>query len=447
MHWLRLFGIKTFPHGIHPAEYKQQTSAKSTRRLPFPPEVILPLSQHIGKPSLPIVRKGQYVERGELIATADGHLSVPLHASVAGTVTDVGLMPSPLQTKAPAIVIKTSPDSGQVPLMGPKRDIDAMSREDLIAAVKETGMVGLGGAEFPTHAKMLIPEGYRVHTVIVNGCECEPFITADHRVMLERVQHLLLGIRIAMKCTGAPRAIIGVEDNKRNVVETIRPALPNDGSITLELVATKYPQGAEKMLVKSLLDVEIPSGGYPYMVGICVFNITTLTELGALLPNSQGMIERTVTITGDDLQKVGNFRVPIGAPLRHVLEFAGLTGDHIELVLGGPMMGLPTASLDTPVIKGIGSVLVLDQRATRRSEIYPCIKCARCVQACPLSLNPSLLGQLAAKHQYELMASRYHLNDCFECGSCTYVCPANIPLVQYFRIAKAMNRKKHAHGS
>jgi electron transport complex protein RnfC len=304
-------------------------------------------------------------------------------------------------------------------------------------------MVGLGGAGFPTHFKMTVPEGRQVHTVIVNGCECEPFMTTDHRVMLENINNLMLGIRIAMKCTAADKAIIGVEDNKPDDLAAMKPHLPKDGSITLEAVASKYPQGAEKMLIYSLLGLEIPSGGLPLDLGLEVFNVATLAELGQLLPHGQGLIERTITITGDDLEKPGNYRVPIGTPLRYILQYAGFTGHEAELILGGPMMGAAAASLDTPVTKGTGTVLVLDQRATRNDDTLPCIKCSKCLQVCPINLNPSELGLLAAKRRYDVMEEQYHLNDCFECGCCSYVCPSNIPLVQYFRIAKIMNRTRH----
>jgi electron transport complex protein RnfC len=261
--------------------------------------------------------------------------------------------------------------------------------------------------------------------------------------MLENIDNLLLGIRIAMKCVAAPKAIIGIEDNKLDVLETIKPHLPSDGTITIEAVETKYPQGAEKMLAYSLLDIEIPSGGLPSDVGLAVFNVATLAEIGALLPKGQGLIERIITITGDDLEKPGNYLAPIGTPLRYLLDFAGFKGVEAELILGGPMMGMPARSLDVPITKGTGAVLVLDKRATKNDEILPCIKCTQCLQACPINLNPSELGLLAAKRQYDVMEEKYHLNDCFECGCCSYVCPSNIPLVQYFRIAKVLNRERH----
>ena len=442
MNLLQFFGKKTFAHGIHPLEYKE-TSHKETRRLPFPSRVILPLAQSIGKPAVSIVHKGQQVERGELIAKADGFVSVPLHAPVTGTVKEIDLVMTAKGTKEPAIIIETALSSGQVVLAGISQNYETLSRQDLVNAVKATGIVGLGGAAFPTHVKMSIPKDRNIHTIIVNGCECEPFLTTDHRVMLEQVHKLIRGINIAMKAVDAPKAIIGIENNKLDVLEAIKQHLPNDGSISIEAVETKYPQGAEKMLVKSLLGVEIPSKGLPSEIGLAVFNVATLAKIGELLPQGQPLIERIITITGDDLEKTGNYLVPLGTPLRHILNFAGFTGEEAELILGGPMMGMSAASLDIPVTKGTGAVLVLDKRATKRDDIMPCIKCSMCLQACPISLNPSEMGQLAAKRRYDVMEEQYNLNDCFDCGACSYVCPSNIPLVQYFRIAKAINRERH----
>ncbi len=444
MNLLKFFGKKTFSHGIHPEEYKTETNTKATRRLPFAPEIIVPLAQSIGKPAKAIVYKGQHVTRGEMIAAADGFMSVPIHAPVTGTVITIDKLPVAKGGKAPAIAIKTSLDSGQIIVnSGIQQDYLQMSRQDLIKAVQNIGMVGLGGASFPTHVKMSIPEGCSIHTVLVNGCECEPFLTTDHRVMLEKIEVLLLGLRIAMKCVDAPKAIIGIENNKRDVLEAIKAYLPADQSITIEAIDTKYPQGAEKMLATALLDIEIPSRALPSEMGLAIFNVATLAQIGELLPKGQGLIERIITITGDDLEKAGNYLAPIGTPLQYILDYAGFTGEEAEVILGGPMMGIAAHSLDVPIVKGTGAILVLDSRATKRDDILPCIKCTQCLQACPIHLNPSEMGQLAAKRQYDVMETDYHLNDCFECGACSYVCPSNIPLVQYFRIAKTLNRERH----
>ena len=318
-----------------------------------------------------------------------------------------------------------------------------MDAKQIINAVKETGLVGLGGAGFPSYAKLLLPKDRRIHTIVVNGCECEPFLTTDHRIMLEKVDDLIRGIQIVMKAVDAKCSIIGIEDNKLEVLDAIKPRLPDDGQIEIEAVETKYPQGAEKMLVKSLLGVEIPSRGLPSEIGLAVFNVATMAELGRLLPNRQGLIERIITVTGDDLDNPGNYLVPIGTPLQSILDMAVFKGREAEIILGGPMMGLPVSSLQTPVTKSTGGVLVLDQHAYKPKDILPCIKCSLCLQACPINLNPSELGLLASKRRYDVMEEQFHLNDCFECGACSYVCPSNIPLVQYFKIAKNLNRERH----
>ncbi|KAF3984161.1 MAG: electron transport complex subunit RsxC [Methylococcales symbiont of Hymedesmia sp. n. MRB-2018] len=443
MNLFNLFGKKTFPKGIHPEGFKEETHDHQARRLPFAHQIILPLSQNIGKPAIPIVHIGQQVQRGEVIAKADGFMSVPLHASVSGSIKKIDLVPNARGNKEQAIIINTALSSAQTHIIGSSNDFASMSRKDLIQAVQNTGMVGLGGASFPTHVKMNIPDDCDIHTILINGCECEPFLTTDHRIMLEQIEFLIHGIYIAMKAVNAPKAIIGVEDNKLNVLEAIQPHLPADGSISIEAVVTKYPQGAEKMLVYSLLGMEIPSGKLPSSIGVAIFNVATLAAIGELLPHSQGLIERIVTITGDDLNKPGNYMVPLGTPLSHILEYAEFTGNEAELVLGGPMMGMPAGFLDTPVKKGTGAVLVLNKRATKHDDILPCIKCTQCLQVCPINLNPSELGMLATKRRYDVMEENYHLNDCFECGCCSYVCPSNIPLVQYFRIAKTLNHERH----
>lgn len=441
---LNIFGRKTFAHGVHPIGYKEETHDHQIRRLPFAPVIKLPLNQSSGKPAIPVVHIGQQVQRGELIAKADGFMSVPIHATVAGTIKAIDLIPDATTgNKEKSIIIQTALSSPQTPIKGKLREYQTMSTDQLISAIQETGMVGLGGAAFPAHVKMKVKQEHNVHTLIVNGCECEPFMTTDHRVMLEQIAFLLKGIEIVMKVIGAEKAIIGIEDNKLNVLEAIKPHLPNDGRISIQAVATKYPQGAGKMLVYSLLGIEIPSGQRSTSIGVMIFNVATLACLGELFPYQQGLIERVITITGDHLNKPGNYLVPIGTPLSHILQHAEFTGSEAELILGGPMMGTPAGFLNTPVKKSTGTVLVLDKRATKNADIQPCIKCSMCLQACPIKLNPSELGMLASKRKYDVMEEKYHLNDCFECGCCSYVCPSNIPLVQYFRIAKKLNRERH----
>jgi electron transport complex protein RnfC len=439
-HWLR----PTFPHGIHPQDNKHYTANKPIRRLPFPPELVIPLSQHAGAPSQLVVHPGQEVLRGQMIAKAGGFVSVPQHAPATGVFKRVDFMPTAKGPKTRAAIIEVYPgDSQEVRYFEP-RDIERMSREEIIQAVQDTGLVGLGGAAFPTHVKLSPPKDHQVHTVLINGCECEPFLTTDHRIMVEQAEDLIAGTRIFMRALGAEKAIIGTEDNKLDAVEAIRAKLPADGSIEVKAVQTKYPQGAEKMLAKALTGLEIPSGGYPSAVGLAVFNVSSTAQLGYLLPRSQGVIERVVTITGPGVERPGNYIVPIGTPLRFILNQLGFKGSAQHLIMGGPMMGGTVASLDVPITKGCGGVLVLTEENMQGSlsqNSYPCISCGKCLEACPMHLNPSMLGKLAYKHRYQEMAESWHLNDCFECGACSYVCPSNIPLVQYFRIAKSSNRQ------
>jgi electron transport complex protein RnfC len=345
-----------------------------------------------------------------------------------------------------AIYLKPWPSASQEILYGAQQDVGRMTPEEIIAAVQETGVVGLGGAAFPTHVKLKAPEGKQVDTILVNGCECEPYLTTDHRVMVEHARDVLHGTQVVMLAMGAKRAIIGVEDNKPDAVEALRHANAGAAEITVEAVATKYPQGAEKMLIQVLLGREVPSGGLPSDIGVGVFNVATLAQIGDLLPRRQGLIERVVTITGHAVSKPGNYLVALGTPLRWALEQAGCTGKAASVILGGPMMGPAVGSLEVPITKGVTGILVMTRGEVNGSagRIFPCIRCGACVDVCPLHLNPSRMGMLARKERYEEMESDFHLNDCFECGCCSYVCPSHIPLVQYFRVSKQMNRERKA---
>ncbi len=444
---LGLFSSKQhLSRGVHVPQCKELTARLPIRRLPFAPMLIVPLSQHSGAPAIPIVREGQEVVRGEPIAKAGGFVSVPMHAPATGRVERIALAPTSRGELQTAIYLKPWPSASQEVLYGADQDIEHMTPDGIIAAVQSTGVVGLGGAAFPTHVKMKVPAGCAIDTIVVNGCECEPYLTTDHRVMFEYPQQVVHGARIMMKAMGAPKAIIGVEDNKMDAVEALRKAIGAATDVTVGVVEAKYPQGAEKMLIEVLLGRQVPSGGLPSEIGVAVFNVATLAQLGELLPRSQGLIERVITITGPAVSKPGNYLVALGTPLRWALEQAGCVDEPASVILGGPMMGPSCSSLDIPITKGVSGILVLTKKEVeaRPKQVHPCIKCGACVEACPLHLNPSRMGLLARKERYEEMESGFHLNDCFECGCCSYVCPANIPLVQYFRVSKQMNRERKA---
>ncbi|HPO17284.1 MAG TPA: electron transport complex subunit RsxC [Candidatus Hydrogenedentes bacterium] len=438
---------RTFAHGVHPPECKEATAGRPIRRLAFPPQVIVPLQQHTGVPAVPVVREGQEVVRGEPIAKAGGFVSVPMHAPVTGVVHYIGLGPSPTGAMTPSIFIKAYPGATQEILYGAPREIDRMTPEELVLAVQDTGMVGLGGAAFPTHVKLAVPKGKQVDTLIINGCECEPYLTTDHRVMIERAEDILAGVVVAARAVGAQRVIAGVEDNKPDAVEALKSALTRCPLQTEVIpLPTKYPQGAEKMLTKALLGREVPSGGLPVDIGTVIMNVATLAQIGDLLPKHQGLIERVVTITGPGVLKPGNYLMPLGTPLWFALEYAGFTGKANQVVFGGPMMGMAISSLATPITKGVTGIVAFTEPVGDGAErpVYPCIKCGSCVDACPIHLNPSRLGLLARKGQYQAMEEEFHLNDCFECGCCSFVCPSGIPLVHYFRVAKTANRQRRA---
>ena len=442
------FAKRTFSHGIHPPQSKGQTASIPIRRLAFPPRLIVHLDQFIGVPSSPIVSKGQEVVRGEPIAAVKDFFSIPMHAPATGVVSGIEMMPTVRGTRTPAIIIDVHEGASQQVLYSMPHQLVLMSKEDLQHLIQRTGLVGLGGAAFPTHVKYTSPPSHEqdVDTLIINGAECEPFLTADHRVMVEQPRDIIRGIHYAMRATLTKQAIIGVESNKPDAAKAIESCLKRDMDIRVEMVEPKYPQGAEKMLIKSLLGRTVPQGQLPRSVGVVVSNVSTMAQLGYLLPRGEGMIERVLTVAGPGVQRPGNYRVPIGMPLRFILQQVGYEGRAAKVILGGPMMGLAVSDLDTPVTKGVSGILVLDEPELDNSEeqTWPCIKCARCVSACPMHLNPSIMGQLAAKRQYDVIAQKHNLDNCFECGCCSYVCPSNIPLAPYFRIAKTVNREKAA---
>ena len=442
---MRLLGLKTFRHGVHPPELKDETSGMAIRRFPFAPLLVVPLVQHLGKPSLPVVREGEEVLRGQRIARPDGFMSVAMHAPASGVVRRIALTPSIGGRMVPGVYLEPHPASTQEVMDGTPCPPDA-EPEEIIAAVQEAGVVGLGGAAFPTHVKLRVPEGKRVDTLILNGAECEPYLTTDHRVMLEQGEDVFAGIRYLLRATGAERAIVAVEANKPDAAEQLEKLRPEGVPVSVEMLRVKYPQGAEKMLISALLKRTVPSGGLPLDVGALVVNVATAAEIGRLLPRGRGIQERVVTVSGPAVGKKGNYRIPIGTPLRFLLEEVGVAEDVNRVFLGGPMMGTAASSLDISLTKGTSGVVAFTDTEAERTHrrVYPCIRCGYCVDACPMFLNPQQLGALAQAGDHESMAGEHRLMDCFECGSCSFVCPSHIPLVQRFRSAKASVRKAKA---
>jgi len=436
--------LLTFKHGVHPEEYKELTSARPIERMPFGDEYVVHLSQHLGKPSHPIVRKGQRVARGEVVAEADGFVSIPQHAPVAGTVKEVGFRAHPNGQLKPAVVIVADPFDSQ--RFQPERpiDLDTLDTNGFVRAVQASGMVGLGGAAFPTHVKFAIPEGKHCRYLMINACECEPFLTADHRTMVEQPDQLFAGIAIASRFLEPEKIYIGIEANKPDAYEILRKHQASEIPLEIIPLQVKYPQGAEKMLIAAVLKREVPAGKLPLDVETLVSNVETMAFLGRYFTSSQPLIERVVTVTGPGIVRPANLLVPVGTSLRDVIDYCGgLTPETTRLLLGGPMMGVPQKNLDVPVTKGTSGILALTDDEVQDTDTHACIRCGRCLEACPVFLNPSRLGLLARKHLYDEM-EQMHVMDCMECASCSFVCPSGIPLVQQFRAAKTFLRQKRA---
>lgn len=444
----KLRPVHSFNGGVHPEQAKSLTRDKPIRQFAFAPVMSLPLAQHIGKPAIPIVREGQEVMRGQLLAKPDGFVSVALHAPASGVIQRIGLMPSVAGKMVEGIYLRPFPGSTQEVSEGEPCLLNESSVGQIISAIQNAGIVGLGGAAFPTHVKLNIPRDKRVDTLIINGAECEPYLTNDYRVMLEQQEDIFTGIGYLLKVTGAGRAIIGIEDDKQEAADSLNAYWQTHqkaftGNIDIVAVQTKYPQGAEKMLIEAVLAREVPAGALPLDVHVVSVNVSTAAEIGRLLPHGRGIQERIITISGPAVEKPGNYRIPIGTPLRFALEQVGVKENLSQVFLGGPMMGQALPSLDIPITKGTsGFVAFTDNEMRSDAKEYPCIRCAYCVDVCPMSLNPAQLGLLARNQQYDTMRDQLHLFDCFECGSCSYVCPSNIPLVQSFRAAKSMLRKE-----
>jgi electron transport complex protein RnfC len=439
-----MFGRFTFRHGVHPPDSKSLTASVPIRRMPFPDEIHLPLRQHAGKPARLLVKKGDRVERGDLIGEAQGFISVPIHASAAGTVTDVGWWPHPSGGMEETVRIQVETFSPQIPRPRIVPRYEGLTPKEIVDAVQHAGVVGLGGAAFPTHVKLLPPAGVDVNLLLVNGAECEPYLTTDHRVMVEYPERVHFGIRVMMHTLEVDRVVIGVEKNKPDAIEALNAAKPGDLDVTVLPLTVKYPQGAEKMLIETVTGFEVPSGKLPAHVGTVVQNVGSIAAIAEVFETGYPLIERVVTVTGPGVRKPSNLIVPVGTKLRDLLDFCGgMTEDAAELVLGGPMMGACQPDLDAPVIKGTTGVVVLTHAETKPKRSYPCIKCGHCLDACPIFLNPQLLGSLAQVGRYAEMETA-NLMDCMLCGCCSYVCPSNIPLSQMFALGKTALRRHKA---
>lgn len=431
----------TFRGGVHPPDNKELSAKAEIKELEAPKVAYIPLSQHIGAPCKPVVQVGQEVKRGELIGEPTGFVSAPVHSSVAGKVTGITVMPNAMGRMVQVVVVENNGTDEWVQLKDTP-DYMNLTPDELKEKIKDAGIVGMGGATFPTHVKLSPPKEKPIDAVIINGAECEPYLTADHRLMVERPEDVIAGLKVLMKVLGVTKGYVGIENNKPDAIERMKAAASGEQGIEVYALEVKYPQGAEKMLIKAILDRDVPAGGLPMDVGVVVQNVGTAVAVFEACRYGKPLIERVVTVTGRGVKNPSNFLVRIGTPISSLIDAAGGFSDSPKkVILGGPMMGFATSDLDQPVIKGTSGVLVLSDREYVSAEKFgPCIRCGRCIDACPMGLMPSMLSILAEKGFYE-DTKEYNIMDCFECGTCTYVCPAKRPIVQLIRLAKSQVKR------
>jgi electron transport complex protein RnfC len=427
--------LKTFPSGgLHPPDNKKWSAHKAIEDCPLPEELVIPLAQNIGAPAECCVKKGDLVKKGQVIGNPKGFVSVPVHASTSGEVVAVEPRLHPFGVPLPAVVIRADGEDAWVEGLE-EVDPEALSPDELRKRIQSGGLVGMGGATFPSHVKLSPPPEKKIDSFIVNGVECEPYLTADHRLMLEETERVLDGIAILKKVLGVKRALIGIEVNKPDVISHMERACAGL-DIEVAPLKVKYPQGAEKQLIAALLGREVPSGGLPMDVGAVVHNVGTVAAVADAVRRGIPLIERIATVTGPCVAEPKNLRVRVGTLLSHMVEFCGgLKKTPAKIIMGGPMMGITAPSLEIPAIRGTSGLLLFDEENVPLRSEGPCIRCARCVRACPARIMPTTIAQYARLDMMD-EAEAYGALDCIECGCCTYTCPAAIPLVQLIRHAK-----------
>lgn len=431
--------LKTFPKGgVHPPENKI-TANIPVEYLQIPETVTIPVSQHIGAPAVPVVNKGDSVKTGQLIATGKGFVSANIHSPVSGKVSKIDTIVDGTGFKQTAVFIDVEGDEWVDTIDRSERIIkeNSMSPEEITKRCLDSGIVGLGGATFPSHVKLSIPSGKKCDILIINGVECEPYLTSDHRLMLERGEEVMTGVSILMKALKVDRAMIGIENNKTDAIAHLTSVAKEFKGITVHPLKVKYPQGAEKQLIKALIGREVPSGKLPLDVGAVVHNVGTAFAVYEAVQKNKPLFERVVTVTGKNLPKPGNYIVRTGTPVRKLIEAAGGIPEKTgKIVNGGPMMGKAVCNPDVPVVKGMSGIIVFDEEESVRVPDGPCIRCAKCVSVCPLNLEPYLLMTLSEKGMFG-RAEENRITDCMECGSCSFTCPAGRPLLDYIRLGKS----------
>lgn len=430
--------MKTFKMGgIHPDDNKLSRNV-AIEIVPPPEKAYISLSQHLGAPAVPIVAKGDFVKVGDLIAKGEAFISANIHSSVSGTVEKIDEWVDTSGFKVPHIIINVEGDEWNDSIVKSTEIVKniKLSPEEIIQKIKEMGIVGLGGAAFPTHVKFMIPEGKKADSLIINAVECEPYLTSDHRLMLERPHELLIGTQILKKALKVDKAYIGIENNKKDAIELLTKLSMEYPGIEIVPLKVKYPQGAEKQLIKAILGREVPSGKLPIDIGCVVNNSGSTFATYEAVQKNIPLFSRVVTVTGKTVEKPSNFLVRIGTPITDLLTLAEVDMDNIgKIISGGPMMGKTLSSTDIAVTKGTSGLLLMHENESHRGEVRNCIRCAKCVDVCPMGLEPYLLAALTKNELWD-QVEKNHVIDCVECGCCQFTCPSYRPLVDYLRVGK-----------
>ena len=427
-------GSKTFLGGVHPPEEKELSANKPFEYMPAPKEVVIHLSQHIGKPSKVLVKKRDQVAKGQILAEPDGFVSAVINSPVSGKIKDISMLPNPSGYPKEAITIVTTEDD-ESHLMD-ALDPETVTPEEIIERVKQAGIVGQGGAAFPTFIKLMPPPDKKIDCIIINGCECEPYLTRDDRYMIEMPDEMVSGLRLLMKALKVEKGVIGIEANKPKAIELLKKAVANHPNITVDVLQTKYPQGAEKMLIKASTGREVGPGQLPMDVGCVIQNVRTAVAVHDAIVKGESQITAALTVSGRGIKETKNLIVPVGTKLIEILEFCGGLNENAEkVVVGGPMMGVAQYDIETPITKATSGILVLTKEEINHQDITSCLRCGKCVEVCPVNLMPTTLARLSQLNKLEEAEER-GITTCMECGSCEWTCPANLPLVQWLRLGK-----------
>ena len=442
-------GIGTFARGVHPPHRKSYSADQTIEVIPTPDKVVLPLQQHIGAPCKPLVKKGDEVAYGQMIGKGEAFVSAALHSPVNGKVQKDAMITLPNGRHLNAIVIKAEGEQLQesalkdeiLSINWPKDCQELYEPEEIHKAILNAGVVGLGGAAFPTHVKIVPNAEKPVQTLVINGCECEPYLTADDRLMIEAPEIIVTGAILAGRAVNASEIVICIENNKPKAIENIRKAAEKS-PLKVAILKTKYPQGSEKTLIKALLDLEVPLGGLPSDVGVAMSNVGTIAAVARSVIKEQPLTHRVISVTGGGIKNPKNILAPIGISMGELIDFCGgLTEDAGRMIAGGPMMGFAFNDMTTPVTKGTSGITIMTREDLKKAAETSCVRCGRCADVCPMHLVPTRLG-LAARIKDTVLCRRYNITACFECGCCAFICPAQIPLVQLIRTGKTLLSKK-----